>query len=276
MKKSDLLSILAIALSVIAIGRTYTMNSFSTLIEKLANDSSLTTVEKQELVLQAKQLEQTSSMVTSIIQPGSSVLKVDNAVINNANVDTAQINNAVIHSAVTGDGNVTLNSSGITFENGSGWLLFKDTGGNSSIFIGSDNLDNLVSKNGVAGKSIASQITMTNSDVEMMEFDEDPGQANRTRLMLTDSANGSRLILGGENGLIDLRTEGSSGGSTFMRMRETTATPPIPGSAADAYHMYMKGDKLIIQFNTGGTLHYFYLDMTATTNQSWIYSATAP
>lgn len=39
---------------------------------------------------------------------------------------------------------------------------------------------------------------------------------------------------------------------------------------------YMKGDKYIIRFFDGTNDHFFSLDLTATTNQSWVYSLTAP
>lgn len=58
------------------------------------------------------------------------------------------------------------------------------------------------------------------------------------------------------------------------------STHPTGPTAVDRCRLYMRNDKLIVQvYNTtvgGGQTVYFYLDLTATTNQSWIYSASAP
>lgn len=61
----------------------------------------------------------------------------------------------------------------------------------------------------------------------------------------------------------------------YIQFIEQTVTPGTPTQDV-ASQLYMKGDKLIAAFNNGGTMRYFYLDLTATSNQSWIYSATAP
>lgn len=54
------------------------------------------------------------------------------------------------------------------------------------------------------------------------------------------------------------------------------ATTPPRATQNTAFISYMKGDKFIIRFFDGTNDHFFYLDLTATTNQSWIYSLTAP
>ena len=85
----------------------------------------------------------------------------------------------------------------------------------------------------------------------------------------------TRFTMDGVEGdaAIDFRTEGSGGGSTFMRLRETSNTPP--NGAGDAMHLYFKDDKLIIQFNDGGTIRYKYLDLTGT-GVTWQHSTSAP
>lgn len=102
-------------------------------------------------------------------------------------------------------------------------------------------------------------------------------QAGRTLVQIQGEGNqGTRLTLDGadNDAVIDFRTQGSAGGSTFIRMRETSTTPPDP-SANDAVHIYIKSDKLIFQFNDGGTVRYKYLDLTGT-GVTWVHTTTAP
>jgi len=61
-----------------------------------------------------------------------------------------------------------------------------------------------------------------------------------------------------------------------MNFKEQSSTPVQPTNQIQA-NMYMKGDKLIIEFRDGSSAgHWFSLDLTATTNQSWVYAAAAP
>lgn len=45
---------------------------------------------------------------------------------------------------------------------------------------------------------------------------------------------------------------------------------------AKRFRIYRMANKLVVQTNTGGVHHYFTLDLTATSNQSLVYSATPP
>ncbi len=58
-------------------------------------------------------------------------------------------------------------------------------------------------------------------------------------------------------------------------INERSTTPTLPASNTQM-HMYMKGDKVVWVINAAGTPRYYYFDATATSNQSIIYSATAP
>jgi hypothetical protein len=40
-------------------------------------------------------------------------------------------------------------------------------------------------------------------------------------------------------------------------------------------NIYVKGDKLIFQFNNAGTVRYKYLDLTGT-GVTWVHTTTAP
>lgn len=257
------------------------MNSFSELIEKLANGTNvLDEGEKQALVLQARVLEQAASIVTGMVAPGSGLVKIDNTSINNAQINTVNINDATIQHATAGDGNIILDQNGIRIIENSGlsqtWFAFRDPTNTYSIWYfttyGSDDFAIAAGSGNTTG-SMNLYFPFADGQDSVFQLKEDPAQANRSLGVLYQGDYGSRLNLGSA-GKIDMRVEGTSGGSTFIRMMETTTTPP--GGGTDAFHMYMKGDKVIIQFNASGTAHYFYLDLTATTNQSWIYSATAP
>lgn len=55
---------------------------------------------------------------------------------------------------------------------------------------------------------------------------------------------------------------------------EQASAPSSPTSGTQA-RLYMKGDKLIIQYNDGGTTRYKYLDLTGT-GVTWVHTTTAP
>lgn len=243
---------------------------FSDILAKMANGEQLTPAEKDTLLLEARRMQETASLITSMVQPGTGTLKVDHLIANDAKISSAEILNAT-----AGNGAIEIGSNGIRVKNTSQALItFQD---HNNLYgylnIGSSNVGNLGLYVNNPSKRIDLWTLMTNSDRTGVNVGEDGAQANRSLVTILEGNQGTRLNLG-SNAKIDMRTEGTAGGSTFMRMIETTNTPP--GGGADAFHMYMKGDKLIIQFNASSVAHYFYLDMTATTNQSWIYSATAP
>jgi hypothetical protein len=59
-----------------------------------------------------------------------------------------------------------------------------------------------------------------------------------------------------------------------ITLEDDTATPAVPDSAAEC-RLYMKDDKLIIQYNDGGTARYKYLDLTGT-GVTWTHTTSAP
>lgn len=65
-----------------------------------------------------------------------------------------------------------------------------------------------------------------------------------------------------------------SGGHGSITIEEESSTPSNPTSGTHS-RIYMKADKLIIQFNDGGTVRYKYLDLTGTTT-TWTHTTTAP
>ena len=66
-----------------------------------------------------------------------------------------------------------------------------------------------------------------------------------------------------------------SGHHEVITLDEQSATPSAPTVSAEA-NLYVKADKLIVQFDDAGTTKYFYLDLTAATDQQWQYTISAP
>jgi hypothetical protein len=60
----------------------------------------------------------------------------------------------------------------------------------------------------------------------------------------------------------------------WLTLEETGSTPPTP-TAGTQMRLYMKSDKLVIQYRDGGTTRYKYLDLTGT-GVTWTHSTTAP
>jgi len=66
----------------------------------------------------------------------------------------------------------------------------------------------------------------------------------------------------------------AAGVSGAVTLQEQSATPANPTSGSEG-RVYVKGDKLIFQFNDAGTVRYKYLDMTGT-GVTWVHTTTAP
>jgi hypothetical protein len=71
-----------------------------------------------------------------------------------------------------------------------------------------------------------------------------------------------------QDGAVELTT------GSYLKLTERTTTPTDPSSGAAA-NVYIRGDKLVIQFNDGGTVRYKYLDLTGT-GVTWVHTTTAP
>lgn len=202
---------------------------------------------------------------------------------------------------IAGGGNVEIDEEGIFIKNSlSSWFNFEDAQGNrGTINIAADPNNDLefvnYSTDGTMSfflGNLADPLKILNMNLHefwialrsaagvdsyALVIKEDPAVPNKTYAAFSPiGGNGTRVVLEGGAGdaVIDFRTQGSSGGSTFMRMRETTVTPPDPNTP-DAFHMYIKSDKLIIQFADGGTTRYKYLDLTGT-GVTWVHTTTAP
>lgn len=249
---------------------------FSDVIAKMVNGEPLAQEEKEIAVLEAQRMEQNSMLLSSLVKPGTKILVLDGVEVYNAAIQTADIINARIISAEAGD--VVLDEFGIFIRYGSVYgITFGDSGGGNRIRIVSSSGDQLQLQNELG--NIEFQVDLDDATTPTMIFGEDGTEANRTILDVPTGAKGARFALkgnigAGSEGMFEVRTQGSGGNSTFMRMRETTNTPPNPGNG-DSYHLYIKGDKLVIQFNDGGTVRYKYLDLTGT-GVTWQHTTTAP
>lgn len=79
------------------------------------------------------------------------------------------------------------------------------------------------------------------------------------------STPGSALHLAQANGVAE-------SGTCLFAEKDTTPASPTSGTQVK---MYMKADKIIFQYNDGGTVRYKYLDLTGTTD-TWTATTTAP
>jgi hypothetical protein len=64
------------------------------------------------------------------------------------------------------------------------------------------------------------------------------------------------------------------GDQSVMTLWPTSNTPPTPGTSF-ATRIYVKGNKLIVQFNDAGTVKYRYMDLTGAA-ATWTYTTIAP
>lgn len=62
--------------------------------------------------------------------------------------------------------------------------------------------------------------------------------------------------------------------SAYQQFVERTTTPTNPTAGAEV-NLYMKSDKLVLQYNDGGTVRYKYLDLTGT-GVTWVHTTVAP
>jgi hypothetical protein len=58
----------------------------------------------------------------------------------------------------------------------------------------------------------------------------------------------------------------------YLVLGEVSATPTLD---ANSPHIYVKGTKLIVRYNDGGTHRYKYMELTGT-GTSWTHTTTAP
>jgi hypothetical protein len=174
---------------------------------------------------------------------------------------------------IAGGGNVVLGADGILFANNQqSALAFEDTvGGTETIIIYSSGSDELVLANQTGSDGIRINTDSATHQVLEWRFIEDTGLAERALLVLTPATKGARLNVGNE---IFIDGEGGSGGQTAITFYPSSVTPSTP-SATNEASVYIKGTKLIFQYNDAGTVRYKYLDLTGT-GVTWVHTTTAP
>lgn len=97
-----------------------------------------------------------------------------------------------------GAGGVVLDASGITFENESGVLYFKDATGNPTIRLYGNAEDFFLVQNRLAGKGIKFLITLTDGTYPYVKLQEDPVNANVMQMDMTIGSSGSKISMGSE------------------------------------------------------------------------------
>lgn len=244
--------------------------SFADLMSKLVNGESLSEQEKQELVFEAKRIQEVVSTLGTVIIPGSGTLKIDHLISNDVKINTASITDAEIHSAKAGDGDVSLDGEGIWIKNQQAAFGFEDTGNHRfKLYLASGPTDELVLVNKLADAAITMRAQLDTNAFDT-NFLQDYNLTERGLVELYPASNGARLDVGHK---IEVVSEGSSGGETYIGLGQATNTPTTP-SYGNVVNIYMKGSKLVFCY-LDGVPRYKYLDL-AGTGVTWVYSATAP
>lgn len=239
--------------------------SYTDLLMKMANGETLTDVEKNQLALEARRMEQTAAFINSMIMPGSGTLKVDHFIANDAKITDAEI-----ISATAGGGDILINASGIFFKNQEGKLDFQTSDGtytHAEMYI--DGNDFLTLKDDVAAKGI-NVITKGDTANSYFFLVNVPGYAALPYIR-TSGSSGSIIVV---NDQAYLYGAGVST-STSLLMNTNANNPAETIYANAAGQIYFRNDKLVIKYNDGGTIRYKYLDLTGT-GVTWTHTTVAP
>lgn len=100
------------------------------------------------------------------------------------------------------------------------------------------------------------------------------GTRNATSLVFGTDNNERMRITGDGNVGIGNTSPGSKLHVSGTVTLDQTSTPTNPAQSAEG-RIYIRNNKLIIQFNDAGTVRYKYLDLTGT-GVTWVQSTTAP
>jgi hypothetical protein len=190
-----------------------------------------------------------------------------------------------------GDGEVTLDGDGLTIAAGSGSSSganeIKFTAGGSQLFTlycvedTTSHVEGgllLQGKDGTTSPAILILTAVNHNGTTSvnLELDSDNDRIQMTAGTVVALANGrvgDRLRVGGVSADAD-GTLQVSGTAAAMTLDEATSTPTAPGTA-DRCRLYMKADKLIVQYYDAGTVRYKYLDLTGT-GVTWVHTTSAP
>ena len=178
---------------------------------------------------------------------------------------------------VFGGGDGWLDEFGLTFANQEGFVQFLDTNEGGTMQIFADGTNSLVLKNEF-GDNTSGNIPGIRLDVDtnahtVMQwlFEEDQTIADRAYFEMYGDA-GSKASFSNE---VWIEGEGLGGeGWNALTMNESTNTPNVLEQDTQG-RMYFRGNKVIFQWNDGGTVRYKYLDLTGT-GVTWVHTTTAP
>lgn len=254
--------------------------ALSDLLVKMSKGQELTPIERQQMLLEVRAMEEVTNLVKSIISPGSRILTVDGLVTRNATIE----------SATTGNGDVTLDTEGIFIKNNQeASFSFENSSGDRGTINMHSGLSNEFSlTNWNEDGEIIFRLNLPgDTDPALTSFVriyEDPDYPDMLRVkVVTSSANnnGVSLHLSNKDALTLYGAEDTTG-STFIRIRGggspgaySTPPDPVQESTWSETNIYVKGGKLIFQYNDAGTVRYKYLDLTGT-GVTWVHTTTAP
>lgn len=190
-----------------------------------------------------------------------------------------------------GDGDVRLDGNGLTITAGAGSSSgpneIKFTAGGSqllTVYCVEDVTSHveggltLQGKDGTTSPAVLG-LTAVNHDVTTsvnLELDTDQDRIQMvagTVVALADGRVRDSLRVGSVAADAD-GTLQISGTAAAITLDEATSTPAAPGTA-DRCRLYMKGDKLIVQYYDAGTVRYKYLDLTGT-GVTWVHTTSEP
>lgn len=252
------------------------------ILGKLADGQTLSANEKQDMMLQVRRMQEAEALLTSLIQPGTKILNVDGLVTRDAKIEAATITdadivNATIDQTTTGKGDVSMDDQGIWVTNQQAAFGFEDTVGNRfNLYLYSSGDDYLGLINDIAGKGIEMFCKMTDLTASRLTWVQDDVQANRMKFWLQEGTQGLRAVFG-QGSDVELYVKGTVGGATFLRMSPTLVNPPTPTNTTSgvAPQIYIKGTKIVFQFEDAGTVRYKYLDLSGT-GVTWVHTTVAP
>jgi hypothetical protein len=105
------------------------------------------------------------------------------------------------------------------------------------------------------------------------------GDAQITGYLIVDSCT---LYVNSNNDRVGIGCTGTpdtklhiGGTDAAMTLAEASSRPADPDAGTEV-RTFVKDDKLYVQFKDGVTVKYFYIDLTATSDQSWKYTTSAP
>lgn len=261
--------------------------AFSDIILKLAEASNvLSPSEKQELYLEARNIEQAASQTTTMVIPGTSTVSVDGLIAKNANIfnseivtatitdatiTNATVTNATITDAAISNGEVVIDANGINIQTGAAAgdtpnaITWEYSGTEAARII-----DYVATANYL--RMYAQALTGKNTYTEIVA-DSPAGKTAQINLSVVEggvSAGNATL----KNSYFEVLGVPIHALNTIVVSENGTPSQSLTANT-DA-QIYVKGNKLIVKYNDAGTTKYYYFDLTAVADQQVIYSATEP